>query len=148
MVDFAKRMELAITKTYFVKKPAHRVTYNSGGRSSQVGYVMVRRRRIMEVVNTKVIVGESVAKRCRIVVSAIIIWTKWRKAPKPVKRIKWWKLKDLKVKNKFKMEVIKSGILGGKEDWQRVAEMIRSIARTELGEILENISTAGRRETW
>ena len=63
-----------------------------------------------------------------------IIWTKWRKAPKPVKRIKWWKLKDLKVKNKFKMEVIKSGILGGKEDWQRAAEIIRSIGRMELVE--------------
>ena len=27
IVDFAKRMELAITNIYFVKKPAHRVTY-------------------------------------------------------------------------------------------------------------------------
>ena len=63
---------------------------------------MVRRRRIKKVVDTKVIANESVAKQHRIVVSAIIIWTKWRKAPKPVKRIKWWKLKDLKVKNKFK----------------------------------------------
>ena len=35
-VDFANRMELAITNTYFVKKPAHRVTYNSGRLSSQV----------------------------------------------------------------------------------------------------------------
>ena len=109
---------------------------------------MVRRRRIKEVVDTKVIVNESVAKQHRIVVSTIITWTKWRKAPKPVKRIKWWKLKDLKVKNKFKMEVINSGILGGKEDWQRVAEMIRSIARMELGETLGKISTTGRRETW
>ena len=148
VVDFAKRMELAITNTYFVKKPAHRVTYNSGGRSSQVDYIMVRRRRIKEVVDTKVIVNESVAKQHRLVVSAIIIWTKWRKAPKPVKRIKWWKLKDFKVKNKFKMEVIKSGILGGKEDWQRVAEVIRSVARMELGETSGKISTAGRRETW
>ena len=65
---------------------------------------MVRRRRIKGVVDAKIIVGESVAKQHRVVVSAIIIWTKWRKAPKPVKRIKWWKLKDLKVKNKFKME--------------------------------------------
>ena len=89
VVDFAKRMELAITNTYFVKKPAHRVTYNIGGRSLQVDYVMVRRRRIKEVMDTKVIVGESVTKQHRIVVSAIIIWTKWRKAPKPVKRIKW-----------------------------------------------------------
>ena len=87
-VDFAERTELAITNTYFVKKPAHRVTYNIGGRSLQGNYVMVRRRRIKEVVDTKIIVNESVAKQRRIVVSAIIIWTKWRKAPKPVKRIK------------------------------------------------------------
>ena len=46
------------------------------------------------------------------------------------------------------MKVIKSGILGGKEDWQRVAEIIQSIARMELGETSGKISTAGRRETW
>ena len=103
---------------------------------------------IKEVVDTKVIVSESVAKQHEIVVSATIIWIKWRKAPKPVKRTKWWKLKNLKVKDKFKTEVIKSGIRGGQEDWQRVAEMIRSIPRMELGETLRKISTAGRRETW
>ena len=48
------------------------------------------------------------------------------------------------MKNKLKIEVIKSGIFGGKEDWQRVAEMIRSIARMELGETSRKISTAGR----
>ena len=36
VVDFAKRMELAITNTFFIKKPAHRVTYSSGGLSLQV----------------------------------------------------------------------------------------------------------------
>ena len=40
-VDFAKKMELTITNTYFVKKPAHRVTYNSGGRGLQMDCVMV-----------------------------------------------------------------------------------------------------------
>ena len=80
VVDFAERMELAITSTYFVEKPAHGVVYSSGRRSSQVDCVMVTRRRIKEVVDTKVIVGESVAKQDRIVVSAIIIWTKRRKA--------------------------------------------------------------------
>ena len=59
---------------------------------------MVRRRWIREVVDTKFIVIESVAKQHRIVVSVIIIWTKWRKTLKPVKRIKWWKLNDLKPK--------------------------------------------------
>ena len=33
-VDFAKEMKLAITDTYFVKKPSHRVTYHSNRRSS------------------------------------------------------------------------------------------------------------------
>ena len=54
----------------------------------------------------------------------------------------------MKVKNKFKMEVIKSVILGRKEDWERVAEMIQSIARMELGETSGKMSTAGKRETW
>ena len=100
------------------------------------------------MVDTKGIASESVVKQHRIVVSAIIIWANWRKAPKPVQKIKWWKLKDLKVKNKFKMEVIKSRILGGQEDWQRVAEMIWSIAKMELDETLGKISMANRRETW
>ena len=118
--------------------------YKNDGCSSQVDYIMVRRRRIKEVVDTKVVVGESVTKQHGIVVSAIIIWTKWRKAPKLVKRIKWWKLKDSKVNNKFKMEVIESGILSGQDDWQRIAEMIQSIARRELGETSGKVSTASR----
>ena len=46
------------------------------------------------------------------------------------------------------MHVIESGILGGQEDWQRIAEMIRSIARRELGETSGKVSTAGRREAY
>ena len=44
--------------------------------------------------------------------------------------------------------MIKSRILGGKEDWQRVTEIIRSIARMELSETSEKISAASRQETW
>ena len=109
---------------------------------------MVRRQRIKEVVDTKVFVSKSVVKQHRIVVSVIIFLTKWRKAPKPVKRIKWWKLKDSKVKNKFILEVIESRILSGQEDWQRVAEMIQSIARMELGETSRKISMASSQERW
>ena len=46
------------------------------------------------------------------------------------------------------MKVIESGILGGQEDWQRVGEMMRSIAGMKLGETLGKVSTAGRQETW
>ena len=46
------------------------------------------------------------------------------------------------------MKVIESGILGVQEDWHKIAEMIRSIARRELGETSEKVSEAGRWETW
>ena len=39
VVDFGKRMDLAIVNTYF-KKDEHRMTYKSGGKSTQVNYVM------------------------------------------------------------------------------------------------------------
>ena len=44
VVDFAKRMDLAIVNTYSKKKHEHKVTYKSGGKSTQVDYVMCRRR--------------------------------------------------------------------------------------------------------
>ena len=40
VVDFAKRMDLAIVNTYFKKKHKHRVTYKSGAKSIQVDYMM------------------------------------------------------------------------------------------------------------
>ena len=36
VVDFAERMDLAIVNIYFKKKDKHRVTYKSGGKSTQV----------------------------------------------------------------------------------------------------------------
>ncbi|KAK3539360.1 hypothetical protein QTP70_003845 [Hemibagrus guttatus] len=35
VVDFAKRMEMAVVNTYFQKREEHRVTYKSGGRRTQ-----------------------------------------------------------------------------------------------------------------
>ncbi|KAK3561686.1 hypothetical protein QTP86_012553 [Hemibagrus guttatus] len=36
VVDFAKRMDMAVVNTYFQKREEHRVTYKSGGKSTQV----------------------------------------------------------------------------------------------------------------
>ena len=62
VVDFAKRMDLAIVNTYFKKKDEHKVTYKSGGKSTQVDYVMCRRRNLKEMCDCKVIVNKCVAK--------------------------------------------------------------------------------------
>ena len=60
---FGKRMDLAIVSTYFKKKDKHRVTYKSGGKSTQVEYMMCRRRNVKEMCDCKVIVNISVRHR-------------------------------------------------------------------------------------
>ena len=80
IVDFGKRMDLAIINTYFKKKDEHRVTYKSGAKSTQVDYVMCRRRNLKEMCDCKVIVNECVAKQHRIVVCKMALMVKKKKS--------------------------------------------------------------------
>lgn len=41
IVDFAKWMEMAVGNTFFQKRQEQRVTYKSGGRSTQVHLVQM-----------------------------------------------------------------------------------------------------------
>ncbi|KAK3571545.1 hypothetical protein QTP86_013170 [Hemibagrus guttatus] len=68
IVDFAKRMDMGVVNTYFQKREKHRVTYKSGGRSTQVDYILCRRGNLKEISDCKVVVGESVARQHRMVV--------------------------------------------------------------------------------
>ena len=43
---------------------------------------------------------------------------------------------------------MKAEYLVNRKTGKKIAEMIRSIAKRELGETSEKVSTAGRRETW
>ncbi|KAI5096116.1 hypothetical protein C0J45_14546 [Silurus meridionalis] len=48
VVDFAKRMKMAVVNIYF-KKEDLRVTYKNGGRCTQVDYVLCRRCNLKEI---------------------------------------------------------------------------------------------------
>ena len=76
VVDFGKRLNLAIVNTYFKKKDKHRVTYKSGGKTTQVDYVMCRRRNLKEMCDCKVILNECVAKQHRMVVCKMVLMVK------------------------------------------------------------------------
>ena len=79
IVDFGKRMDLAIVNIYFKKKDEHRVMYKSGGKSTQVDYVMCRRRNLKEMCDCKVILNVCVAKQHRMVVCKMVFTVKKRK---------------------------------------------------------------------
>ena len=135
VVEFGKRMDLAIVNTYFKKKDEHRVTYKSGGKSTQVDYVMCRRRNLKEMCDCKVILNECVAKQHRMVVCKMALMVKKKKAEKVKPKIRWWKLKETSYQEAFRQEVTR--ILGGKDglpdEWDKTAEMLRKTAETALG---------------
>ena len=148
VVDFGKRMDLAIVNTYFKKKDKHRVTYKRGGKCTQVDYVMCRRRNLKEMCDCKVILNECVAKQHRMVVCKMVLMVKKKKAEKVKPKIQWWKLKETSYQKAFRQEV--TMILGGKDrlpnEWDKTAEMLRKTAETVLGVTFGK--QKGDKETW
>ena len=135
IVNFGKRMDLAIVNTYFKKKDENRATYKSGGKSTQVDYVMCRRRNSKEMCDCKVILNECVAKQHRMVVCKMVLMVKNKKAEKVKPKIRWWKLKETNYQEAFRQEVTRT--LGGKDglsdEWDKTAKMLRKTAETVLG---------------
>ncbi|KAK3555075.1 hypothetical protein QTP86_007970 [Hemibagrus guttatus] len=150
VVDFAKRMDMAVVNTYFQKREEHRVTYKSGGRSTQVDYILCRRGNLKEISDCKVVVGESVARQHRMVVCrmTLMVCKKKRSKIEIEKKTKWWKLKKEECCEEFRQKLRQA--LGGQvvlpDDWETTAEVIRETGRKVLG-----VSSGKRKEdkeTW
>ncbi|KAK3525472.1 hypothetical protein QTP86_032018 [Hemibagrus guttatus] len=150
VVDFAKRMDMAVVNTYFQKREEHRVTYKSGGRRTQVDYILCRRGNLKEISDCKVAVGESVARQHRMVVCRMTLMVcKMKRSKIEIeKKTKWWKLKKAECCEEFRQKLRQA--LGGQvvlpDDWETTAEVIRETGREVLG------VSSGRRkedkETW
>ncbi|KAK3532898.1 hypothetical protein QTP70_002251 [Hemibagrus guttatus] len=148
VVDFAKRMDMGVVNTYFQKWEEHRVTYKSGGRRTQVDYILCRRGNLKEISDCKVVVGESVARQHRMVVCRMTLIVCKTKRSKIEKKTKWWKLKKEECCEEFRQKLRQA--LGGQvvlpDDWETTAEVIRETGRKVLG------VSSGRRkedkETW
>ncbi|KAK3512329.1 hypothetical protein QTP70_005794 [Hemibagrus guttatus] len=149
VVDFAKRMDMGMVNTYFQKREEHRVTYKSGGRRTQVDYILCRRGNLKEISDCKVVVGESVARQHRMVVCRMTLMVcKKKKRSEIEKKTKWWKLKKEECCEEFRQKLRQA--LGGQvvlpDDWETTAEVIRETGRKVLG------VSSGRRkedkETW
>ena len=97
LLDFAEQRGLVLINTYFPKRDSHLITYNSGGRDSQIDFILADRRDLKKFLDAKVIPSTNVAPQHRMLIAD----TRLPK-PKPPKadrtqtaRIKWWKLPDL-----------------------------------------------------
>ncbi|KAK3570507.1 hypothetical protein QTP86_020082 [Hemibagrus guttatus] len=145
VVDFAKRMDMGVVNTYFQKREEHRVTYKSGGRSTQVDNILCRRGNLKEISDCKVVVGESVARQHSMVMCRMTLMVCKTKRSKieMEKKTKWWKLKKEECCEEFREKLRQA--LGGQvvlpDDWETTAEVIRETGRKVLG-----VSSGRRKE--
>ncbi|KAK3519256.1 hypothetical protein QTP70_023102 [Hemibagrus guttatus] len=105
VVDFTKRMDMAVVNTYFQKREEHRVTYKSGGRRTQVDYILCRRDNLKEISDCKVVVGESVATQHRMVVCRMTLMVCKKKRSKIAKKTKRRKLKKEECCEEFRQKL-------------------------------------------
>ncbi|KAK3508090.1 hypothetical protein QTP70_013444 [Hemibagrus guttatus] len=148
VVDFAKRMDMGVVNTYFQKREEHRVTYKSGGRRTQVDYILCRRGNLKEISDCKVVVGESVARQHRMVVCRMTLMVCKTKTSKIEKKTKWWKLKKEECCEEFRQKLRQA--LGGQvvlpDNWETTAEVIRETGRKVLG--VSSGKKKEDKETW
>ncbi|XP_068223136.1 craniofacial development protein 2-like [Palaemon carinicauda] len=71
IVKFALAFDVAMINTFFKNK--NYTTYSSGGRETQIDFLMCRRSHLREVKNCKIIKGESVNTQHRLVISDFLI---------------------------------------------------------------------------
>ena len=132
--DFVKRMDLAVFNTYFKKKDERKVSYKNDRKTTQVDYVICRRRDLKKMCNCKVMENECIAKQHCVVVCKMALMMKEKKA-----KIRWWKLNNTSCQEAFREGV--TSILGGEDwladEWDRTAEMLRKTAETVLGVTFE-----------
>ena len=59
-----------------------------------------------EVWDAKMLAAERIANQHRLVVSKMVMWTKWRTIIRPEKRTKWWTLREKMMQIRFKEKVL------------------------------------------
>ena len=105
ILEFAVANNLVICNSMFEKRTNHLVTYQSGGSTSQVDYILVRQQIFRLVTNTKVLPGEECTPQHKLLIcdASPRNVSSRKKAFTP--KLCTWKLRDPAIQREFKMEV-------------------------------------------
>ena len=141
--------DMAMLNTFFRKDYNQLATYKSGGRSSQIDFLMCRRRDLRDVKDCRVLDGDDVAAQHRLL-AAITRSRKERKGRENRQRkIKWWKLKEQGLKRQFKEKVLHNWTDTENIQvwWTTNSRLMRESAEIILGRT-SGICAPADKETW
>ena len=71
IMDFATAYQMRLMNTYYTKRENHLVTYNSGGRRSQIDFIMLRKEYTNECKNCKALPKEAIIIQHRILIAEL-----------------------------------------------------------------------------
>ena len=69
IMDFATAYQMRLMNTYYKKRENHLVTYNNGGRRSQIDFIMLRKEYTKECKNCKVLPKEAITTQHRVLIA-------------------------------------------------------------------------------
>ena len=140
MLGLCQERNLGIMNSCYGKRLEHIITYKSGGKESQIDYVLCRRHEELRLKNFKVIPGETCLTPYRLLWAEVVIkGRKKRVWNRGDKKIKSCKLKDLIKRRVFK-ERMCDRIEGVNVDHVGFSNAMLSSTREVYGE------TTGRRQ--
>ena len=105
ILDFATATSMSICNTYFKKPDNHLITYESGGRKTQIDFILTRNKERNVVKNVKVIAGEECVNQHRLIIADIFVRKGRKQRKKFIPKLKVWKLSDSNAQSKFEKKI-------------------------------------------
>lgn len=147
---------LSLVNTFFKKRDSHKITYNSGGRSSQIDFFAIPRKNLRGVHNCKVIPSDNVTPQHRPLIMDIRLQgRKVHRKKNDIPRIKWWRCKkDVNTLASKLCEGLGPMIRNNKtpetveEHWNEMSRVVKSVAQKVLGRTKPGKQRMEGKETW
>ena len=140
VLDFATAYQMRILNTSYQNRKNHLVTYSSGGRETQIDYIMLMKEHGSECRNCKVLPSEAITTQHIILIADLVVTKTRQRRAAGRKRIRWWKLKYEETEEKFRRNLVErlSNIDEATTEnveqwWEEIAEQIKKCGEELCG---------------
>ena len=150
ILEFATAHDLVVGNSFFKKSEQHLITYRSGGHSSQIDYILLRKSDLRLTKNIKVINGEECVSQHRLLVCDISLKLFPPQHYQYTPKLRIWKLRDQSCRSEFAREMDKALQSASPTDsvdgtWQKLKTSLLETADKVCGRTKKG---PPRRQTW
>ena len=135
ILDCMILQDMVVLNTFFEKRRNQLITYNSGGRMSQIDFLVCRRANLKDIRDCQVVNGESKATQHQLVMLSMRGTILKKSKTKRVRKIWWWKLNNVGLRAEFKQKVLENWkqTEGVQEWWSVNSKILLKAAEEVLG---------------